>query len=195
MPEPELNPDRGRSRLDRVVGPDGRAAVDEVLHPGRRAWPRRLDHARREPEGHGRLQLQQAVEDPEAAEADAEDPPGGRLGRRAAPEGNACWPVLALSSPVLHGPDDVEGDRGRPARSTSTTRSWWKSVGVEGRDDQRVARSGATDPCRAWLPVSLGRPVGPCCVHCTRRLQRRVGRPSSPVAPHHVHRSALPFAH
>ena len=36
----------------------------------------------REPQGHGRLQLQQSVEDPEAAEADAHDPPGQRLGHR-----------------------------------------------------------------------------------------------------------------
>ena len=51
---------------------------------------RRLDHARRQPEGHGRLDLQQPVEDPEGAEADPEDPPRRRLGQAVAPgRGNA----------------------------------------------------------------------------------------------------------
>ena len=88
------------------------AAVHEVLHPAGRELAERLDTRRREPEGHGGLDLQQSVEDPESAEADTEDPPGHRLGRGVGPcDGNealpwACslryWTVRTTLKPTAH---------------------------------------------------------------------------------------------
>ncbi len=42
-PMPELNPDRGRAGLNRMVRPRGSGPVDHVLHPGRRACRGWLD--------------------------------------------------------------------------------------------------------------------------------------------------------
>ena len=86
-----------------------------------------LEHARRETERHGGLDLQQPVEDPEAAEADAENPPGGWLrrrelwsrGERARPSvlSRRYWMLLTTFQPMAH-----------TAPTRRTTRSWWNSA-------------------------------------------------------------------
>src|SRR5208282_3291033 len=55
--ETDLDPyGRGRS-CDRMVAPDSRAGVDEVLNPSRRGGRRRLDHLGRHAERHRCLAL------------------------------------------------------------------------------------------------------------------------------------------
>ena len=181
QPEPDLDPDRRRRRLDRMVGPDGHAAVDEVLDPARRAGGRRLDHAGREAQGHGRLQLEQPVEDPEAAEADAEDPPGGRFGRREARGRRERILAVLLQPPVLDGPHDVEADGAQRAHQEDEEQLV-EERRVEGRDDEGVTGLERAAHAGHGLFPPLGRPGGPGIVHCSGRLPPRVRPAISPRA-------------
>ena len=74
-----------------MVGPDRHAAVDEVLHPVGEVAAEGWMTLGRQPERHGGLHLEEAVEDPEAAEADAQD-----LAARAA---RASWRERAGTRP------------------------------------------------------------------------------------------------
>ena len=76
----ELDPHRRTGRRHRVVDPGGLAQAHQVLHPRRRDARGRLDHLGGQPGGHGRLGLQDAVEQPQQAEPDPQQPPSRGLG-------------------------------------------------------------------------------------------------------------------
>ncbi len=168
-PEPELDPDDGRRGLDGMVGPDGRAAVHEVAHPRRRRRRARLDDARREPERHRRLQLEEAVEDPEAPEADADDAAGRGLGTAdPAREGKACCP-WALSRRYCTVRTTLKAKR-HPTTIAATTRSWWKSVV---RNVETIRE----------FPVCSDRPMPGNGAIRLPRLATRLARTSRPTLP------------
>ena len=171
--EPDLDPDRRRGRLDRMVGPDAQATVDEMLDPARRGGSRRLDHAGRKAEGHGGLELQEAVEDPEASEADPEHTPGGRFRRREARRRGKRVLTVLLQPPVLDGPDDVEPDRTQRAHQENEEQLV-QELRVEGRDDEGVTALKRAAHAGHGLPPPLGWPSGPGIVHCTGRLPPHV---------------------
>ena len=62
-----------------MVGPGGDAEADQSLDPARRPAGRRLQHPGGQPEGHARLHLQEAVDDPQGAEPDPQHPAGDGL--------------------------------------------------------------------------------------------------------------------
>src|ERR1019366_9513217 len=79
---PDLAPDGRRRGVDRMIGPSPHAPVRYLLHPSRRPRRSGLDHLRREAERHRLLGLQDAVEDPQDADADAQHAARWRLGER-----------------------------------------------------------------------------------------------------------------
>ena len=94
--DPDLDPHRRGAGLHRVIGPGGAAHVHQALHPLRRGRRQGLDDLRREPDRHLRLGLQDPVEDPQQAEADAQQPTPGGLGQgRAVRPGPAPAPAAA----------------------------------------------------------------------------------------------------
>ena len=163
--EPHLDPDGGRGGLDRMVGPDGDAAVHEVLDPPGRGGGRRLDHAGGKAQRHGRLELQEPVEDPQAAESETEDAPGGRFGRcetrsRRGTSARPCsfslryWTVRTTLKPMAQRAHDQEDDQELVEQSR-----------MEGRDDEGVARLHRATHAGHALALSHGRPGGPGILH------------------------------
>ena len=112
----------------------------------------------RESERHGRLQLEEAVEDPEAPEPDADDPAGRGLGT-ADPgrTGNARLPVC-VEPAVLHRPDDVEGQEA-PEHDRRHDEQLVEERRAERRDDQGVPglqRAAHARHCSAVPSVRCG---------------------------------------
>ena len=135
-PEPDLDPDGRRRRRDRVIAPDGGHGVVDVLDPAGRGGRRRLDHLRRHAEGHRRLALEDAIEDPEQAERDPEQASGDGLRRieRATERGvpvPVAWPAEAAPTRCRF---QATATRARIKR---TTRPWcsradWKAETMVG---------------------------------------------------------------
>ena len=78
--DPHLDPDGRGRRRNRVVGPDRGTHVHQVLDPTRGGAGGRGEDATGQPQGHRRLRLEKAVQDPQQAEGHPEQAAGGRLG-------------------------------------------------------------------------------------------------------------------
>ena len=195
--DPDLDPYRGRARLDGVIGPDRPAPVDHVLHPPRRSGGCRLDDLRGQPPGHLRLRLQDPVDDPDHPEPHPQQPPPPRFG---SPASEAPQPPGARPSspPRPRSPS-------RPGYLTSLIRTDGLnfSVGSSGHGTP-VGPSGRASPgdlCgwRGELPGAYGRPDepaerddeegNPALVQQRgpeRGDQRRIGRTQARVHAGHV---------
>ena len=133
-PDPELEPDGGRSGLHGMVGPDLDADVDDILDPPRRRARRRLQHTRRQAQGHRRLELQQGVENPQQSESDPKHPTGDGLGpdpdqvllgwrsSRPRPNGGIGWSGGCSRPPKGTPEPDRSGASGGGARCGTSTR-------------------------------------------------------------------------
>jgi len=102
-----------------------------VLYPCRRAGRRGLDHLRREPHCHAWLRLEKAVDDPQHAEADAQQPARGRLRTR---RGGAIGAAAARGQELAHA-DPGQGEHGEQQNCRNPL---VQESELERRDNRRI---------------------------------------------------------
>ncbi len=134
-PDAELDPDRRGAGLDRVIRPAGPGPVHQVLDPAGGTRRGRLDDLGRQPGRHGRLRLEQPVEDPDDAEPDPQQPPGHGLAA-GLPAGPGCLPGGPGGRNPLPDADPGHPERGEQGGHDEPL---VQQRGLERRDQDRVA--------------------------------------------------------
>ena len=146
------------------------------------------EHVRRQAQRHLRLELQQAVDDPQGAEADTQDPPGHGLGAGLGTR-SGQRPAGGQGPAVLHGPEHVPGGE-EEDEDHEDDRTLTDEGRVERLDDDGVTRSRRSPHARHHRVPSLRTVVtlpsayrpGPFAPGAPRARIRGRRRPSSDAA-------------